>query len=607
MTGVLKSSGLGGFLLDVYGKLLADISSRIPDIAAQLERDERTLRERVSSEGIQVLTMVLPKLGKALESGLECGRYNPVTGVKSAKNVLYPLLFCSLWGRVFSEDGILLPAPCCQSIKYLRQLLYLAYKIDIPYPIEKQLGVIQAFEKVEEEDLAQPITTNAEVMWRASAILDSALRGLDLREIEPRHGNGAVASGEKLEDKWRFRHKYSDLHQAYPYYDYLMVRNSGQDVLGQVDWYRSLKPLDYGTAKVVLVPKDSRGPRLISMEPLEKQYIQQGQLKALVRHIESNKLTGGRVNFTSQEVNRRLAQLGSETRYWATLDLSEASDRVSCKLIEQIWPETALRYLFASRSSCTQLPQWAGGRTVILKKFAPMGSAVCFPVEALTFWALCVSAIETADPSTSADSLVYVYGDDIIVPVEYVDVVREVLEGSLLKVNQSKSFSQGYFRESCGMDAYQGVDVTPVRFKKTWSDQPTALRYVAFCDQAAQFWQRGYRRTAEYVWDRLKDVYGFVPYATSTAYFPCRIDCSSEAEARELNFEGGLRYRWNLCLQRTEVQVLTTKGSSRRSRLHHWPRLLCALLTSNPEIDMSVVALPRSAQLSMQWRPAPAR
>jgi hypothetical protein len=83
-------------------------------------------------------------------------------------------------------------------------------------------------------------------------------------------------------------------------------------------------------AKLTAVPKDSRGPRLICVHPKEAIWIQQGQRLKLEAAITSSNLTKGRINFTDQTVNGGLALESSKSGRLATLDLKEASDRISC-------------------------------------------------------------------------------------------------------------------------------------------------------------------------------------------------------------------------------------------------------------------------------------
>jgi hypothetical protein len=70
---------------------------------------------------------------------------------------------------------------------------------------------------------------------------------------------------------------------------------------------------------------------------------------------------------------------------------------------------------------------------------------------------------------------VRVYGDDIIVPVEYVHTVIAKLEAFGLIVNGSKSFWTGKFRESCGKEYYDGTDVSVVRVRAAL---PTSRQHV---------------------------------------------------------------------------------------------------------------------------------
>jgi hypothetical protein len=256
-------------------------------------------------------------------------------------------------------------------------------------------------------------------------------------------------------------------------------------------------------AQVVLVPKDSRGPRVISCEPLENQWLQQGIMRKLVSWIERHPLTRNDIRFTDQEPNRMAAIAGSYHGQLATLDLKEASDRVSVWLVEQLFPEPLLGALLATRSLATRLPD---GEVLPLAKFAPMGSACCFPVLATCVWALLRAGSAGADGKT-----VFVYGDDVIVETAEAEHAIEQLETFGLHVNRDKSCTSGLFRESCGMDAYNGVNVTPVRFRTVWSSEPAAGHYASWIAYANSLWHGGYRTSANYIADRMQAIYGPIP------------------------------------------------------------------------------------------------
>jgi len=111
-----------------------------------------------------------------------------------------------------------------------------------------------------------------------------------------------------------------------------------------------------------------------------------------------------------------------------------------------------------------------------------MGSALCFPIEAMVFTTVIFLGIQNAlrRPLTKKDiksfkGQVRVYGDDIIVPVVYVADVVRALESFGFRVNTSKSFWTGKFRESCGKEYYDGEDVSIVRVR---SLLPTSRRDV---------------------------------------------------------------------------------------------------------------------------------
>lgn len=61
--------------------------------------------------------------------------------------------------------------------------------------------------------------------------------------------------------------------------------------------------------------------------------------------------------------------------------------------------------------------------------------------------------------------LMSVYGDDIIIPTDGFDSMIEWLQKFDLIPNRGKSFSKSFFREACGMDAYKGYDVTPIKLQ----------------------------------------------------------------------------------------------------------------------------------------------
>lgn len=598
--------------LDFYVELCAHLLASNPlscHVASEtFERDISTVRLRCKHEGISFLTKTLPKLGKALDRGLEtshfvCPReFSQLSGHRG-----FPEFLQGAFKYVFTPHGELRDDVEINvqvgAIRLVRQVTFFAYKLQIPFEKEESDSVINSFVSCESELYEQPESQFSKNVLNVSRNLAlDVFCDFDHRDIVPRHGPGAVATGERLEDKWEFSRLYRGIHQVYPYYDYFVAGGS-RELLDRKAWYDSLKRCDYGVAKVVLVPKDSRGPRLISAEPLEYQYIQQGLGRKLMQHLEASRLTRGNINFTSQSINRDLALSSSVTKSMATLDLKDASDRVSTWLVKDIfhYVKDLRRALLASRTSFTRLPD---GRVIPLRKFAPMGSALCFPIEAFVFWSLitCGVALQQGVLPTEVGKHVYVYGDDIVVPTEWAHASMDVLELFHLKVNRDKSFIKGNFRESCGMDAFKGFSVTPIRLTTLWGGKPSdGSVYASYTAKANLLSLAGYVSAASYLYQKIESLFGVLPYGTIRSSYPCKIT-TTPSRAELLNRSLGIRSRWNGNLQRIEFLTLGLKSRMSVTKLDGWTRLLARLVVPGVE-DPSHVVLPRSTKIKRGWRP----
>lgn len=200
-------------------------------------------------------------------------------------------------------------------------------------------------------------------------------------------------------------------------------------------------------ARLKFVPKDIRKPRTICMEPSYLGILQQFYMKMMYQTLKSNN-----IDLYNQDSNRGLALIGSITGEWGTIDLSNASDMVMVEHVKYLFPDFFVKVLLDLRSNCVDLPN---GAILVQRKYAAMGSALTFPVETLLFAGIAYAAgVNAAD--------IYVYGDDIIVPSKYVNRVTKLLSKVGFIVNEGKTFSKGSFRESCGIFAYKGYNVTCV-------------------------------------------------------------------------------------------------------------------------------------------------
>jgi hypothetical protein len=203
------------------------------------------------------------------------------------------------------------------------------------------------------------------------------------------------------------------------------------------------------------------------------------------------------VNFTDQSINANLALKSSSDGLLCTLDLSEASDRVSWSILQQVLPERIARAFDACRSDYTLLPN---GVRLELKKYAPQGAATCFPLEALYFFFLSRALYRWECGSHTSQEL-YVYGDDIICDHHTSSLIIDLFPSFGLKINEKKSFCRGLFRESCGIDAFDGIDITPIRLRhpvRDAAEDPSAI--VSLVSTMNQLWSRAYYKTS--IWLR---------------------------------------------------------------------------------------------------------
>lgn len=246
--------------------------------------------------------------------------------------------------------------------------------------------------------------------------------------------------------------------------------------------------------KVTTVPKDALTDRLIAIEPDLNMFIQRG-LGRILRKAMKRKGIDLDYGFIR---NRDLALQGSRCGSYATLDLSAASDTISYEVVRELLPPDVFDLFDQCRSTHAVLPSG----TLEYQKFSSMGNGFTFELESLIFWALCSAAIQDSRGYGSRD--LAVYGDDIVVPSETVDVVISVLESCGFIINKSKSFVAGKFRESCGGHYFDGHDVTPLYVK---SDIDSAARYIWFANSVRRWCSRRYTYGCD---ARLKTLYDFV-------------------------------------------------------------------------------------------------
>lgn len=206
--------------------------------------------------------------------------------------------------------------------------------------------------------------------------------------------------------------------------------------------------------QVTTVPKNYLTDRPIAIEPQWNMFFQKG-IGGLIR----SRLKKVGVDLDDQRRNRELALAGSNDGSIATVDLSNASDTVARWLVHELLPADWITAMERCRSLYSVLPS---GERILLRKFSSMGNGFTFELESLIFWALSSTITQLVRKDRKLkDPRVSIYGDDIIIPADCYGPLVEALTACGFSVNAEKSYHEGPFRESCGMHAFSGHDVTP--------------------------------------------------------------------------------------------------------------------------------------------------
>lgn len=457
-----------------------DIETVIERLAEDCCVDSETLVYvlcRFRHEGIPFLTKTLPTLAKALVEGLEAGRLLVPTAFASRKRNS-PKYFKGLFCQVFHlSTGIIREDASAAAIYNIRQFCEYFYKVAFAFDDDQLLEAEKKYLQTERELSMQTLDFEwTEALRKSFESNYSELACAEPHNVfehsRPRFGPGSFSGSSSLPWKyWIFKALKTDIvgltaETFKAFSGYFKSYPSAPEAINIVE--------EHKTCEVEFVPKDSRGPRTISKEP---PFLVKGQM-AFFDWFSSGlqKATRGRVQFTDQSVNRLLAKSSSSDRHWATLDLKDASDRVSFVLASRVFERSpALRY-FVNNARSTHAKMKVSGDTIPVHKLSGMGSGLTFPIMAcLIHLSICTSiCLHTGITYRKVKELVYVYGDDVIVPSKWYNFAISGLARSGLLVNKQKSFVRGFFRESCGGDYYRGQDVTPARLRLSSCDLPSA-------------------------------------------------------------------------------------------------------------------------------------
>lgn len=503
-------------VLEPLCNLLMDVAAWAPGLQEILRSDFARVESLARTRGTERILMIeFPSLGKHLDKSLS-SQYFEVGTLPAVFSKSYPFscllnrIFYDPWDKGALQAGYIRSNPDENAVFFLRQILNLYKKVKIPCssrsismavrefveidaslreptycwnstgtdPNEHQVLLFGSrfsdiFTQEDDTDGLRDLTVSKKAIGLLDAISGIIFQNvalLDPTAIVPRHGPGAVADIKSGGDKYAFPSWGEKLSFCFPPE---IFRYSSEEI-------SYLYPSENDTchvssAKLLAVPKTIDKPRLITEEPTANQFLQQG----LLRWIRQNLPYPLRccIDFRSQVPSQELVLESSRTGSHASVDLSSASDRLSCWTVERMLRNFGgiLPYLVCTRSSTIVDGTGTVDFGVLrLRKFAGQGSAVTFPVQSICYAIVAIASYLHAyglKPSyrniCKAAGKVRVFGDDIIVPVScvpYLDVYFKLLQ---LKINVAKSHYDGAFRESCGMDGFEGHDVTPLYLSHT--------------------------------------------------------------------------------------------------------------------------------------------
>lgn len=501
--------------------------------------DIKTAERRSKHEGLSFFTITLLDFAKDFDEALGEGLVLTSHFASFGRCKGLPRFLGGFLENVFDRNtGVLLDDPSREAIFAVRQITRLMSKLSLEctYKREKEAmdgyvrtdaELAKAAEAFDPEDLREFGRISRLLFGRVFSHMDNLHSS---GKLLPKHGPGATAdrlSGNRKYDcnEWHNRLEAGGFHSV----DYLLPNSrywmSLQDRVSFAD------PEDERPVKVIAVPKTLRTPRIIAEEPTCMQYAQQAVAESLVEAVEADRLASHFVGFTKQEPNQRMARRGSIDGSLATLDLSEASDRVHNQLVE-VMLTGFTNFRDAVQSSRSLRADVLGHGIIPLVKFASMGSALCFPIEAMVFTTAVFLGIQKSHKRRlnlgaikQYRGSVRVYGDDIIVPARYAQSVSDQLEALGFRVNQHKSFWNGKFRESCGKEYYAGSDVSVVKLRRIppevlprWispSERKDVEQIVSYVSFRNQLYEAGLEKTVEKLDDDLVKILKWFPYVGS--------------------------------------------------------------------------------------------
>lgn len=204
-------------------------------------------------------------------------------------------------------------------------------------------------------------------------------------------------------------------------------------------------------ARLTTVPKDNSVDRVIECECFCNMIVQRA-IETVVRDLIKSEFS---IDLDESQTVHKLLLLDESN---VTIDLKNASNSVYMAVVDWFIGDTRLgRDIKSSRSQSVSYNLGTEKAVHRFNMMSPMGNGYTFGIMTLLLLTIC----------REYDSFAHVFGDDIIVDKDVAVDVINLLQVIGFSTNESKTFLDGNFRESCGGFTSEGRFITS--FDVTWS------------------------------------------------------------------------------------------------------------------------------------------
>jgi len=220
-------------------------------------------------------------------------------------------------------------------------------------------------------------------------------------------------------------------------------------------------------SELSFVAKNAKTDRPICIEP-----VLNGLLQKAVGSLMKQRFKIHNLDLFTQERNQHLCK-NAQRFGLSTVDFSSASDTVSVSTVFNLLPIDWALLLNKLRSTSYTFEKVS----YPLIKFSSMGNGFTFELESALFFALAYAVIKYLRLS---DEHLTVFGDDVILPRDAFDLYSKVTEMYGFTVNKEKSYKNGSFFESCGVDVFDARDVRAYYIKGAINNVPQYTRVANY-------------------------------------------------------------------------------------------------------------------------------